>query len=124
MKSQPTNPIDVNEPGVWTFWLFVTIALVLTAVPVDAMAQTSGGISIPFITEFGCKVVQFLRGPLAILILILVCVATLVIGMISKMDWSRLLFTCVIFGVIATFGPIMASSSYVTSAAGLSACLQ
>lgn len=124
MNPRPTNPNDVNEPGVWTFWLFVTIALVLTAVPVDAMAQTSGGISIPFITDFGCKVVQLLRGPLAILVFILVCVATLVIGMISKMDWSRIIFVCVIFGVIVAFGSIMASSSYITSAAGLSACLQ
>ena len=60
----------------------------LVLAPASAHAQT---LQVPFIQEFGCSVVQWLKGPLAILIFILVCVAALVIGMITKMDWARII---------------------------------
>ncbi|HEX2544484.1 MAG TPA: hypothetical protein VHL79_06380 [Ramlibacter sp.] len=81
-------------------------------------------ITVPFIQEFGCSVVQWLKGPLAILIFILVCVATLVIGMITKMDWARIISVCVIFGILISLGAILGNSSYIQSAAGMSACIQ
>ena len=68
--------------------------------------------------------VQWLKGPLAILIFILVCVATFVIGMITKMDWARIITVCVIFGVLISLGAILGNSSYIQNVAGMSACLQ
>jgi type IV secretory pathway VirB2 component (pilin) len=90
-------------------------------VPGVAHAQ---GIQIQFIQDFGCSIVQWLKGPLAILIFILVCVATLVIGMITKMDWARIISVCVIFGILISIGSILGNSSAIQNAAGMSSCLQ
>lgn len=89
--------------------------------PGPAHAQ---GIDIPFIADFGCSIVQWLKGPLAILIFVLVCVATLVIGMITKMDWARIISVCVIFGILISLGSILSKSSSFQNAAGMSSCLQ
>jgi type IV secretory pathway VirB2 component (pilin) len=100
--------------------LLLFVLLVLA--PAPAHAQTT--LQVPFIQEFGCSVVQWLKGPLAILIFILVCVATFVIGMITKMDWARIITVCVIFGVLISLGAILGNSSYIQNVAGMSACLQ
>lgn len=99
----------------------LAIMAVLALMPSPAHAA---GIQVPFITEFGCSVVQWLKGPLAILIFIIVCVATLVIGMITKMDWARIITVCVIFGVLIGLGSILSSSNYIQNVSGMSACLQ
>jgi type IV secretory pathway VirB2 component (pilin) len=106
-----------------TFALLVAVALfaVLALTPASAHAQQ---IQVPFIQEFGCSVVQWLKGPLAILVFILVCVATLVIGMITKMDWARIITVCVLFGLVVSSGAVLASSSFVQNVAGINACLQ
>ena len=92
--------------------------------PTAAHAQSATSISVPFISEFGCSIVQYLKGPLAILIFILVCVGTLVIGMITKMDWARIITVCVIFGIVISIGAILGNSSYIQNVAGMSSCLQ
>lgn len=108
------------QPNLTLAGLVLLLAFFVLA-PTSAHAQT---IQVPFIHEFGCSVVQWLKGPLAILIFILVCVATLVIGMITKMDWSRIITVCVIFGVLISIGAIVGNSSYIQNVAGMSACLQ
>jgi type IV secretory pathway VirB2 component (pilin) len=87
-------------------------------------AAHAATIQIPFIQDFGCSIVQWLKGPLAILIFILVCVATLVIGMITKMDWARIISVCVIFGILISLGAILGNSSVMQNAAGMSSCLE
>jgi type IV secretion system protein TrbC len=89
----------------------------------DAHAQAAGGFSVPFINEFGCNIVAWMKGPLAILIFIIVCVATLVIGMIAKMDWARIIQVCVLFGIVIAIGSILSNSQYIQNVSGLSACL-
>ena len=122
MPIQISSVASVEAPGHSPFLPALLIALgCLALMPATAHAQA---ISVPFLQEFGCSVVQWLRGPLAILIFILVCVATLVVGMISKMDWSRIIAVCVIFGILISLGAILGHSSYVQNVAGMSACLQ
>ena len=103
--------------------LMLLLAFLVLA-PTAAHAQSATSISVPFITEFGCSIVQYLKGPLAILIFILVCVATLVIGMITNMDWARIITVCVIFGIVISVGAILGNSSYIQNVAGMSSCLQ
>jgi type IV secretory pathway VirB2 component (pilin) len=100
-------------------------ALVLLGFPLDSFAQFggSGSMDVPFITEIGCKVVKWMKGPLAILIFVVICIATLVIGMISKMDWSRIITVCVIFGIVISLGSMLAGSSFMMSSPTLSSCL-
>ena len=108
-------------PGLGAILPMLLILSCLALLSAPAHAQT---ISVPFLQEFGCSVVKWLKGPLAVLIFILVCVATLVVGMISKMDWSRIIAVCVIFGILISLGAILGNSSYVQNVAGMSACLQ
>lgn len=102
----------------------LSLLIVLSCLALLSGPAHAASISVPFLQEFGCSVVQWLRGPLAILIFVLVCVATLVVGMISKMDWGRIIAVCVIFGILISLGAILGNSSYVQNVAGMSACLQ
>lgn len=115
--TQPFNRMLRSPALAALLLLFLLFALA----PAQAHAAS---IEVPFIQDFGCSVVQWLKGPLAILIFILVCVATLVIGMITKMDWARIITVCVIFGVLIGLGSILSSSNYIQNVAGMSACLQ
>ena len=96
------------------------VALILAAIPVQAMAQT---FDIPFITGFGCEVIKWMKGPLAIMIFVIVVVATLVIGLMAKMDWSRIISVCVVFGIIIGLGKILANSEFLQAVPSMSACL-
>lgn len=100
------------------------LALLLLMFMLTPASAHAASIDVPFLTDFGCSVVQWLKGPLAILIFIMVCVATLVVGMITKMDWARIITVCVIFGVVIGLGAILSSSSYIQNIGGMSACLQ
>lgn len=109
-----------KPPGLKTAVTATLVAALLAVMPIEAMAQS---FDIPFITTFGCGVVKWLKGPLAILIFVLVVIATLVIGMISKMDWSRIISVCVVFGIIIGLGGILANSSYFQAMPAMQSCL-
>ncbi|MDB5860187.1 MAG: hypothetical protein JWQ76_3876 [Ramlibacter sp.] len=90
----------------------------------SSLPGQAAAIDVPFVTDFGCSVVQWLRGPLAILIFVTVVVGTLVLGMITRMQWDRIITICVIFGILVGLGSILSSSSYIQNIGGMSACLQ
>jgi type IV secretory pathway VirB2 component (pilin) len=118
--STPAGDVP-RAPAASALLVMVALLAIVALMPTSAHAQQ---IQVPFIQEFGCSVVQWLKGPLAILIFILVCVATLVIGMITKMDWARIITVCVLFGLVVSSGAVLASSSFVQNVPGISACLQ
>ncbi len=103
------------------FVLLLAVAVIATMLPLQAHAAS---IDVPFIRDFGCSIVQWLKGPLAVMIFVLVCVVTLVMGMITKMDWGRIITVCILFGILIGLGAIFASSSYIQNVAGMSSCLQ
>jgi type IV secretory pathway VirB2 component (pilin) len=102
----------------------LAVLALLALLPGVAFAQSGSGIQVPFVQEFGCSIVQWLKGPLAILIFVMVVVVTLVMGMITKMDWGRIITICIIFGILIGLGSILSSSNYIQNIAGMSACLQ
>jgi type IV secretory pathway VirB2 component (pilin) len=79
---------------------------------------------IPFLQEFGCPIIQWMKGPLAVFIFIAVIIAVCVMGMIMKMDWSRIISVAIIFGILTGLGGFLANNSYIQRVTGLSACLQ
>lgn len=80
--------------------------LLFLAMPGDAMAA----MSIPFIDGIGCNVANWLKGPLAILVFVIVFIVTLVVGMFAKMDWGKIISVVVIYGLIQGFVGFMLSS--------------
>lgn len=104
--------------------LIATLVIaVLVLLPSPAMAQTSGWPP-AFVSDIGCTIVQWMKGPLAVLIFVVALVAALVIGLIAKMDWSRIIYLVLIFGIISGLGGLLANNSALQSWSGLSNCLQ
>lgn len=83
------------------------VLAVLLLVPAISYAQSGGGFSLPFITGIGCDVVKWMKGELAIIIFLLVAVATFVIGLFSKMDWTKVLSIVVIYGILQGLASIL-----------------
>lgn len=104
--------------------ILAAVLLTLIAFFMPTMAFAAGGFNVPFIQDIGCDVVSWLRGPLAIVVFVIVVAATLVVGMITKMDWGRIITVCIIFGVLLGLGSLLANSGYINNVAGMSACLQ
>lgn len=115
-----SNPVNVQSSA----RIFAAVALILALTMLIPTPAHAANISVPFIQDFGCSVVQWLKGPLAILIFVIVCVVTFVFGMITKMDWGRIITVCILFGVLIGMGSILSSSNYIQNIAGMSACLQ
>lgn len=99
----------------------IVMLMLAMFLPREAFAQ---GIQVPFIQDFGCSIVAWLKGPLAIVVFVIVCVVTLVFGMISKMDWGKIITVCILFGVLLGMGSILSNSGYINNIAGMGACLQ
>ncbi|MDO8280816.1 MAG: TrbC/VirB2 family protein [Burkholderiaceae bacterium] len=89
---------------------FIAAVLLL---PAAAFAQTSGGsgFTLPFITGIGCDIVKWMKGELAIIVFILVAVATFVIGLFAKMDWTKILSVVVIYGILQGLIGILLSTN-------------
>jgi type IV secretory pathway VirB2 component (pilin) len=81
----------------------------LLAVPTEAMAA----VDLPFVSGIGCTIVQYLKGPMAVVIFMIVLVATLVVGMISKMDWGKIIGVVVIFGMLQGLTALLMNSGYI-----------
>jgi type IV secretion system protein TrbC len=104
--------------------ILIAVVALLAAMLLPGQAFAQSTISVPFIQDFGCSVVAWLKGPLAIVVFVISVVVTLVFGMISKMDWGKIITVCIIFGVLIGLGSILSSNGYINNIAGMSACLQ
>lgn len=93
--------------------------LILAILPIPAMAD----FSIPFVDTFGCDVIKWLKGPLAILIFLVVLITTLVIGLMAKVDWGKIVSACVVFGIILALSSMFANSTWLQGSATLAGCL-
>ncbi len=95
MKMQFNNP--QSGSGARSAWTFIALAMML--VPELSFAQSSS-FDLPIVTQVGCALVEWMSGPLAIVVFLIVVIATLVIGIFAKMDWTRILTVIIIFGII------------------------
>lgn len=82
-----------------------------------AYAQTAS-FSIPFLNSLGCQLYSFFTGSLAIWAFILIAAGVLLIGMLAKIDFAKLVGIVVIFGIIQGLGNLLASSSSKFSSLG------
>lgn len=80
-----------------------TVGLGIFMATSRAMAQ-SNKLQIPFLDDMGCSLLNFFTGSLAIWAFVLVTVGILVIGLIAKIDFAKLISLVVIFGLIQGIG--------------------
>jgi type IV secretory pathway VirB2 component (pilin) len=67
--------------------------------PQMSWAQTTT-FDLPVVTQIGCALVEWMTGPLAVVIFLIVTIGTLVVGIFAKMDWTKILTVIIIFGII------------------------
>lgn len=101
---------EMRDVGYTSTVATMAILVGLFFMPIDAMAQA---FDVPFISGMGCSVANWMKGPLAIMIFVIVCIATLVVGLITKMDWGRMITVAVVFGIIQGFVSLLLSSGRV-----------
>lgn len=80
-----------------------TAALTMAVVSTNAMAA-GNKLEVAALGEFGCSLLDFFTGSLAIWAFVLVAVGTLLIGLVAKIDFAKLISVVVIFGVLQGFG--------------------
>lgn len=74
-------------------------------------AQSTSTFNIPFLNQLGCQLFSFFTGSLAIWAFILVAAGVLLIGLLAKIDFAKLVGAVVIFGLIQGLGTLLANSS-------------
>lgn len=82
----------------------------LGAVPLVA----SAAISFPAIDGIGCDIVNWMKGPLAIIVFLIVAVVTFVVGMFAKMDWTKILTIVILYGVVQGLAGLATSSGFIS----------
>lgn len=73
-------------------------------------ALSFAAFTLPMISGFGCEIVNWMKGELAIIIFLVVAVSTIIIGMFAKMDWTKILSIVILFGILQ--GLAAAGASY------------
>lgn len=98
----------------------IASAVMGLAAATQAQAQT---IDSSMLGSFGCSIYSFLTGPLAIWAFILVVVGTLVIGLIAKVDFAKIIVVVVVFALIQAIGTYMMSVPSISAKLGTASCL-
>ena len=82
------------------------VAMVGTLAYVTASSAMAAGnrLEVGILSEFGCSLLDFFTGSLAVWAFILVAAGILVIGLLAKVDFSRLIAVVVVFGVLQGLG--------------------
>ena len=123
--NEVTPPLDCRSPPKRLSALPLPwLVLLLPALRPTAAYAQSGPIQLPIITEVACPIVQWMQGPLAIIIFVCVVAASLLLGMVAKMDWGRIIFVTVILALLVGLGGIISNSSTLSGMLGASACLR
>lgn len=94
-------------------WLFVAAALLLFVPELSFAQASSSGFSLPFISGIGCDVVKWMKGELAVIVFLIVCVAAFLVGLFSRMDWTKILVAVILFGLLQGIVGILLSTGTV-----------
>lgn len=89
---------------------YVIALLVLALIPNVSFAA----FTLPIVDGIGCDIVNWMKGELAVLVFLIVCVVTIVIGMFARMDWSRILAVVILYGILQGLAAILLSSGAIT----------
>jgi type IV secretory pathway VirB2 component (pilin) len=119
-RFDPRKPFAalVMSPETYFKILFTTAVLGLASAPSVALAAA---FDLPLISTVGCAIIKWMSGPLAIIIFLLVVIATFVVGIFARMDWSKILSVVIIYGILQGIVSGALSLGYINPPTG---CLQ
>lgn len=79
----------------------IGLAALMMLIAADAKAASAGtGFGLTALNDFVCKVIEWLRGDLAVMIFFIVVIVTVVVGLFAKMDWTKILSVIILFGLL------------------------
>ena len=115
------NKKTVSKFAATALWMVAaTHAYAQEPAPAAAAAQIDSAM----LGSFGCAIYNFLTGPLAIWAFILVVVGTLLIGLIAKVDFAKIIVVVVVFALIQAIGTYMMSINSISTKLGTASCLK
>lgn len=82
-------------------------------------SSAHAALSLPVISGMGCDVFNFFTGELAVWAFILIFAGTLVIGLMARVDFAKLISAVVIFGILQGLGGWLTSSGKISTPACL-----
>ncbi|MDO8277919.1 MAG: hypothetical protein Q7T63_07315 [Burkholderiaceae bacterium] len=82
-------------------------------------SSAHAALSLPVISGIGCDVFNFFTGELAVWAFILIFSGTLVIGLMARVDFAKLISAVVIFGILQGLGGWLTSSGKISTPACL-----
>lgn len=88
-----------------------------------AADNAGGAIDTALISQFGCSIYDFLTGPIAIWAFVLVVIGTLLVGLLAKVDFSKIITVVVIFALIQGVGTWVFSNPDFSAKLGTASCL-
>ncbi|MDP3139749.1 MAG: hypothetical protein Q8N17_25865 [Burkholderiaceae bacterium] len=82
-------------------------------------SSAHAALSLPVISGMGCDVFNFFTGELAVWAFILIFAGTLVIGLMARVDFAKLISAVVIFGILQGLGGWLTTSGKISTPACL-----
>lgn len=82
-------------------------------------SSVHAALTLPVISGMGCDVFNFFTGELAVWAFILIFAGTLVIGLMARVDFAKLISAVVIFGILQGLGGWLTSSGKISTPACL-----
>lgn len=81
----------------------VLLILATSAGYASAQTTTTTPFSVPGLKTLACSIINWMTGELAVIVFFAVGVATLLVGMMMKMDWAKIVALIVMFGLVQGF---------------------
>jgi type IV secretory pathway VirB2 component (pilin) len=76
----------------------LALALILGAS--SSFAQASNTFQMTGLESFVCTLIEWMSGRFAVLVFFVMTVLILIVGMFANMDWTKIIYLVVIFGII------------------------
>lgn len=82
--------------------VFAALAIAMVSVNAHALSIDTG-----FLTSVGCAIYEYLTGPLASWAFVVVIGGGIVMGLITSIDWGKIVPAIAIFAVVQSLGMII-----------------
>ncbi len=99
--------------------VFAVMAIALASVNAHALTIDTG-----FLTSIGCAIYEYLTGPLASWAFVVVIGGGIVMGLITSIDWGKIVPAVAIFAVVQSLGMIIIENPTAAKYLRTASCLR
>ena len=85
-----------------------------------AWSASGTALSLPVLDNIGCAMFSFFTGTMAVWAFVLVTTVTLLVGLVARIDFSKLIATVVVFGLLTGLGKLLVTNGQINAASCIS----